>query len=147
MIFDDPAVPSLILIEDNTVTLPARQLCKHSLATLDRGPQRVVAIGLGLNPFQQGTHPGGKGDAGYPANNDELELIHKMAACARRLAESSLCRTVVACHFLARHLEVPSKRKLRPGFGHLPEGIARGLILGFVSPAPTFSRKPPTIIV
>ena len=53
MLVDDPAVPSLILIEDNTVTLPARQLRKHSLATLDRGPPRVVAIGLGLNPFQQ----------------------------------------------------------------------------------------------
>jgi len=82
VLFDDPAVPSLILIEDNTVTLPARQLRKDSLATLNRCPQRVVAVGLGLNPFQQGTHLGGKGDAGYPANNDELELIHKMAACA-----------------------------------------------------------------
>jgi hypothetical protein len=80
-----------------------------------------------------------------PANDNEL--IQKMAAGARCLAESSLSRTVVACHFLARHLEVMAKRKLRPGFGHLPEGVARGLVLGFVSPAPTFARKPPTIIV
>jgi hypothetical protein len=134
------------LIEDNTVTLPARQLRKHSLATLDRGPPRVVAIGLGLNPFQQVLILGGTATPDTRRTTTNLNLSTRWRR-ARRLAESSLCRTVVACHFLAGHLEVPAKRKLRPGFGHLPEGVARGLILGFVSPAPTFARKPPTIIV